>query len=177
MRSFLFSEMGLKTHYHRAVTSYLDEILPNRWVGPRGFVEYPPCSPDLTPLGFFLWGYLKDKVYATKSAAVPALRVATEHEWTQIPNAVLLDVCGSIASRCQECLERTSVCKQVLTKQLLQVHRVYSILKMKCILINIAFVIIQSMYILGRHLYIYTILLDVPEKIIWHITKRYLKYY
>ena len=27
--------------------------------------EWPPRSPDLTPCVFFLWGYLKSKVYAT----------------------------------------------------------------------------------------------------------------
>ncbi|KAF2367907.1 hypothetical protein FHG87_001352, partial [Trinorchestia longiramus] len=26
-------------------------------------VEWPPRSPDLTPCDFFLWGYLKNKVY------------------------------------------------------------------------------------------------------------------
>lgn len=96
---FYFQQDGAPPHYHFAITFYLDEILPNRWVGQRG-------SPDFTPLDFFLRGYLKDKVYATKPAAVAALRVATERECTQIPNEMLLGVCGSIALRCQQCLEQ-----------------------------------------------------------------------
>ena len=28
--------------------------------------EFPPRSPDLTPLDFYLWGVLKDTVYAMK---------------------------------------------------------------------------------------------------------------
>ena len=28
-------------------------------------VEWPPRSPDLTPLDFFLWGHLQSKVYVT----------------------------------------------------------------------------------------------------------------
>ena len=48
-----FQEDGAPPHYHCDVRSFLDEILPNRWIGQRGFIEYPPCSPDLTPLDFF----------------------------------------------------------------------------------------------------------------------------
>ena len=29
------------------------ENLPNRWIGQRGNIEFPPRSPDLTPLDFF----------------------------------------------------------------------------------------------------------------------------
>lgn len=28
-------------------------------------VAWPPRSPDLTPLDYFLWGHMKQKVYAT----------------------------------------------------------------------------------------------------------------
>ncbi|XP_016075224.1 PREDICTED: uncharacterized protein LOC107542427 [Miniopterus natalensis] len=98
---FYFQQDGAPPHYHHDVRSYLDDILPNRWIGRRGFVEYPPHSPDLTPLDFFLWGYLKDKVYATKPATVSELRVAIEQECTQIPNEMFVDVCDSIALRYQ----------------------------------------------------------------------------
>ena len=48
------------------VRSILDEVLPKKWIGRRGFVEYPPRSP----LDFFLMGIPEDKVYATKPATV-----------------------------------------------------------------------------------------------------------
>ncbi|KAJ4437533.1 hypothetical protein ANN_17678 [Periplaneta americana] len=34
-----------------------------RWIGRGGPTSWPPRSPDLTPLYFFLWRFLKDKVY------------------------------------------------------------------------------------------------------------------
>ncbi|GBN15366.1 hypothetical protein AVEN_244276-1 [Araneus ventricosus] len=34
-------------------------------VGNGGFQEWPPRSPDLTPMDFFLWRYVKQHVYAT----------------------------------------------------------------------------------------------------------------
>ena len=103
---FYFQQDGAPPHYHRDVRFFLDRILPNRWIGRRGFVEYPPRSPDLTPLDFFLWGYLKDKVYAQKPATVVQLRATIERECTNIPRELFHDVCHSIASRCQQCLEQ-----------------------------------------------------------------------
>ena len=44
---------GAPPFYHRDVRSFHDYILPNRWIGWRGFIEYTPRSPDLTPLDFF----------------------------------------------------------------------------------------------------------------------------
>jgi len=37
----------------------------NRWIGRDGPTPWPPQSPDITPLDFFLWGYVKDKVFST----------------------------------------------------------------------------------------------------------------
>ena len=67
--------------------------------------KYPPHLPVLTPL--LLWGYLKDKVYATKPATVAELRDAIEHECTQIPRELFHNVCDSIAWLCQQCLDQS----------------------------------------------------------------------
>ena len=39
-----------------------------------GDVNWPPRSRDLTPLDFFLWGYLKDKVYINKPQTIEDLK-------------------------------------------------------------------------------------------------------
>lgn len=38
-----------------------------------GPVNWPPRSCDLTPLDYFLWGYVKSLVYADKPATLEAL--------------------------------------------------------------------------------------------------------
>ncbi|KYN18416.1 hypothetical protein ALC57_09291 [Trachymyrmex cornetzi] len=43
---------------------FLSQRFPNRWIGRGGPVLWPPRSPDLNPLDFFLWGYVKDAVYS-----------------------------------------------------------------------------------------------------------------
>jgi hypothetical protein len=37
-----------------------------RWTRRRGPITWLPCSPDLTPLDFFLWDYVKDHVYSQR---------------------------------------------------------------------------------------------------------------
>jgi len=44
----------------------LDATFPNRWIGRDGPTPWPPRSPDITLLDFFLWGYVKDKVFSTR---------------------------------------------------------------------------------------------------------------
>lgn len=69
-----FQQDGAPAHYYFAVRRYLDEEYPGRWIGRRGPVEWPARSPDLTPLDFFLWGYLKSKVYSTAPDSIDVLK-------------------------------------------------------------------------------------------------------
>jgi len=48
---------------------YLNTVLPGRWIGrtsgnDQPLMLWPPRSPDITPCDFFLWGYVKDRVFA-----------------------------------------------------------------------------------------------------------------
>jgi hypothetical protein len=48
---------------------------PGRWVGRDGPIPWPPRSPDITPLDFFLWGYFKDIVYKTPVTSLVELKI------------------------------------------------------------------------------------------------------
>ena len=41
------------------VRDFLNDQFPERWIGRGGPISWPPRSPDLTPLDFFFWGYVK----------------------------------------------------------------------------------------------------------------------
>ena len=56
---------GAPAHYFLGSREELDDQFPNRWIGRGGPVSWPTRSPDMTPLDFFLWGTMKDLVYAT----------------------------------------------------------------------------------------------------------------
>jgi len=65
-----FQQDGAPPHHAVTVRKFLDEQLPNRWIGRRGPVEWPPRSPDITPMDFFFWGVVKDKVFSPKPRIV-----------------------------------------------------------------------------------------------------------
>ncbi|GBN34291.1 hypothetical protein AVEN_34826-1 [Araneus ventricosus] len=43
-------------HCGMDVRTFLDTTFPNRWIGRGGPIAWPPKSPDITPLDFFLLG-------------------------------------------------------------------------------------------------------------------------
>lgn len=59
----LFQQDGAPPHWTIPVRNWLDFWFPQRWIGRSGPIAWPARSPDLTPLDYFLWGYLKHKVY------------------------------------------------------------------------------------------------------------------
>jgi len=62
----VFQQDGAPPHF--GGLEWLGENFPDRWMGrgtrrhPAPF-PWPPRSPDLTWMDFFLWGYLKQRLY------------------------------------------------------------------------------------------------------------------
>lgn len=64
--AIIFQQDGHPAHTSVIARTILNKKFPNKWIGIHSnFQEWPPRSPDLTPLDFFLWGFLKDKIYQT----------------------------------------------------------------------------------------------------------------
>jgi hypothetical protein len=54
---------GAPPRIHNDVTAFLSRQLPERQIGRGGSAPWLRQSPSLTPLNFFLWDFVKDKVY------------------------------------------------------------------------------------------------------------------
>ena len=52
----------------------MDEKFPGRWMGRGSPMRWPARSPDLTPCDFFLWRFIKSKVYGTSPNGIPQLK-------------------------------------------------------------------------------------------------------
>jgi len=66
--TFIFQQDGSPTHFHCEVHQYLNTVLPGCWIGHASGNDQPlmlwtPRSPGITPYDFFLWGYIKDRVF------------------------------------------------------------------------------------------------------------------
>ena len=44
--------------------AWLRELFGERLISRKADFSWPPYCPDLNPADFFLWGYLKDRVYS-----------------------------------------------------------------------------------------------------------------
>jgi len=70
---------------------FLDATFPHRWIGRDGPTPWPPRSPDITPppLDFFLWGYVKDKVFWTPVPDITNLKARITDAFGTITEDIL----------------------------------------------------------------------------------------
>ncbi len=61
-------------------------------------------SPDLSPLDFHLWFYLKDKVFRNALATIDELKGKITKEVNKIDNSILKNVFFNFIKRCQACI-------------------------------------------------------------------------
>lgn len=98
-----FQQDGHPAHTAKATRKLLHRKFGNRWIGLRGPREWPPRSPDLTPLDFFLWGHLKEQIYATRPASVEELKDKIVRACRTISPQVLRRVRSAILKRALFC--------------------------------------------------------------------------
>ena len=59
-----YQQDGATAHTANNTLDVLRNTFGDRLISLRTEKEWPPYSPDLNPPDFYLWGYLKDKVYS-----------------------------------------------------------------------------------------------------------------
>lgn len=101
--SIWFQQDGAPPHYGVNVRQYLDNVFPHRWIGRRGTIEWPARSPDLSPLDFFLWGYVKNKVYEDKPDNVEDLQIRITRTIQEIPRDFLQNSVRGFVNRLGHC--------------------------------------------------------------------------
>ncbi|GFU45912.1 uncharacterized protein TNCV_5102171 [Trichonephila clavipes] len=68
-----FQQDGATCHTARATIDLLKDTFGDRLISHFGPVNWPPRSCHLTPLDYFLWGYVKSLVYADKPQTLDPL--------------------------------------------------------------------------------------------------------
>ena len=82
------------------------QMFPQHVVSHFGDVPWPPCSPDLSACDFFLWGYLKSKVYVRKPRTVDDLKVSIREEIATVPQEMLVNVMQNFEERLRTCVRQ-----------------------------------------------------------------------
>ena len=66
---------------------------------------WPSRSPDLNPCDFFLWGYLKSRVFNPLPNNLDELKANLVREISNIPNDVLKNIFLNFLKRCDLVIE------------------------------------------------------------------------
>jgi hypothetical protein len=71
----------------------------DRLISRRTDFPWPPYSPNLNPTDYFLWGYLKEKVYANNPQTLAVLKENIRREIRNIPRDMIVRVIANFNVR------------------------------------------------------------------------------
>ncbi|GBN45986.1 hypothetical protein AVEN_103362-1 [Araneus ventricosus] len=104
LRNVWLQHDGAPPHTVSSVQQYIRDTFQQQVIGYGGCVEWPPSSPDLNPLDFFMWGYIKQQMYATPPPTLQELRNRITDACASVSPAMLYDVQREVQSRVQMCI-------------------------------------------------------------------------
>jgi hypothetical protein len=99
-----FQQDGATAHTARASMDVIRRLFPNRLVSRFGDIAWPPRSPDLSMCDYFLWGYLKSRVYERKPRTLDELKNSIRQQIVQIDRDLLERVYANLRTRLQKCI-------------------------------------------------------------------------
>lgn len=98
-----FQQDGAPPHYGLQVRRFLDNTFNERWIGRRGPIEWPPRSPDLTPMDFFFWGHVKNRVYVDRPENLQDLMERIRQEANAVTPEMIQNAVNAVYHRVGRC--------------------------------------------------------------------------
>lgn len=83
-QNMYFLHDGAPAHFSRVARDRLNRNYDQRWIGRGGPVAWSPRSPDINPLDFYLWGYVKSIVYRNALNNIADLKQRIIHGFEEI---------------------------------------------------------------------------------------------
>jgi hypothetical protein len=103
-KTVFFQYDGAPAHTAQTTVDMLATLTDGKLVSQKTPIPWPPRSPDLTPPDFFLWGYLKDRVFTEEINTTHHLKAKIIEECEKITPEMCLKVCSAVQGRCEKCL-------------------------------------------------------------------------
>jgi len=94
-----FQQDGATAHTAHQSMTVVRNMFPGHLISRFRDVPWPPRSPDLTTCDFFLWGYLKSRVYAHKPRMLNDLKEAISQEIGLIDRQLLARVVDNLKKK------------------------------------------------------------------------------
>lgn len=98
-----FQQDGATAHTARATLNLLQQLFGDRIISKGSQFAWPPRSPDLSAPDFFLWGYLKERVYRNKPRSIEELKENIRNEIAALGPEILEKVMDNAIARARLC--------------------------------------------------------------------------
>lgn len=96
-QQYYFQQDGATPHTADSVQNWLKSKFGNFFINKT---KWPPRSPDLNPCDFFLWGYLKARVYNPLPKTINDLKKNIKREIKKIDQDMLEKIFENFKNRC-----------------------------------------------------------------------------
>ncbi|KAI6646878.1 hypothetical protein LOD99_9147 [Oopsacas minuta] len=100
---FWLQQDGATPHTYNKSLDWIKNHFGSRVISRRCDHEWAPYSPDLSPPDYYLWGFLKDRVYATKPRTLGELKKKIQEEMRSISRTTCKSVMQNFVLRLEKC--------------------------------------------------------------------------
>uniref|UniRef100_A0A0N5C0I2 DDE_3 domain-containing protein n=1 Tax=Strongyloides papillosus TaxID=174720 RepID=A0A0N5C0I2_STREA len=98
-----FTQDEYPAHNDRKAINLLKTIFDNRLISMNSIFKWPGYSPDLLATDFFLWGYLKERVFESNPKTLEDLKSNIENAIDGIEKSTLKKVFQNVIERMRLC--------------------------------------------------------------------------
>lgn len=102
MSKLWFQQDGAAPHTANRALEWMQETFGRKVISLKTAIAWPPHSPDLSPLDFYMWGHLKQRVYTPPPANITELKQAIRREMRKID----IDTCKAVIKNFNERIRR-----------------------------------------------------------------------
>lgn len=103
-----WAQDGAPPHRSAEITDWLAEFFGDHVIALQHDPEWPPRSPDLTPCDYFLWGYVKSKVFVSPPDSIDDLKNRISQTFTDLKanHGLIRRAVRDMIKRVNICIER-----------------------------------------------------------------------
>lgn len=101
-----FQQDGATAHTSLRAREWLTNQFGNKIISHHMEFPWPARSPDLSPLDYFLWGYVKENVFKRQPADIEILKEIVQGVVSSIDQDVLRAVMANFEKRINLCIEQ-----------------------------------------------------------------------
>ena len=94
---------GAPAYTSKMAIEWLKDRFPEKLISLKSEFIWPPRSPDLNPLDFYLWGDMKDEIRKKNPATINQMKEQVK-EIIELPVETLQRVIGEFSRRLRNCI-------------------------------------------------------------------------